>query len=532
MFDKTSRIAIACALGLSAASVQAEDSAEESARPNILLIISDDVGLDVTPGMVPGLIEGLLQQYGPEGLDHPNYLAIDGKPASTPHLDQLAAEGMVFTEAWAHPFCSPTRASLLTGLFAAKTHVQTYADALSQNHVSFVAGLKDEGGYSTGIFGKWHMSGLPQPNASDYPGMKPKEAGFEIFRGNLHAALPTFWEYPFHVQDAGTPASEWRTMEAPTASLPGIEPSTYAAVSKGADTIDWIRAQEEADPDKPWFAWLAFNLSHATAGSNPSQMIIPNADTLDDVTRAEVEACGGVFGTAEPGDCSGEAQNRAMTNSMDTIIGQVLEAVDEIDPNTYVIYVGDNGTPMYGRPNLDFIDNMYITRTGRGKGSTYESGARVPLVIRGPGIEPGSRSNDFVHVVDLFATILDLAGLETPEEVSNSAGDGTVALDSVSLYPIITGATDRVRDQDHDYILTESSNLMTGGTKVIGARNAVYKLVCTDGAVDCEFYDLTLDPLEEYPLTKPTSCEGSWDTSDPEWHFCFLSDVVANRSIL
>ncbi len=57
-----------------------------------------------------------------------------------------------------------------------------------------------------------------------------------------------------------------------------------------------------------------------------------------------------------------------------------------LDRDTIVIYVGDNGTPMYGRPQLDFIDNLYITRTGRGKGTAYESGARVPLAIRGPGI--------------------------------------------------------------------------------------------------------------------------------------------------
>ncbi|MXO88128.1 sulfatase-like hydrolase/transferase [Alteraurantiacibacter aestuarii] len=519
-------------MGLTAVPANAADE-DTPRRPNILLIISDDVGLDVTPGMVPGLMEQLIAQYGPEGHDHPDYQAINGHPASTPVLDQLADDGMVFTDAWAQPFCSPTRASLLTGLFAGRTHVQTYADALSQNHDSFVRTLADRGGYSTAVFGKWHMAGLPA-EGGDYPGMKPKEAGFQLFRGNMHAALPSFWDYPLHVQDAGTPAGQWRTEEAPVASLPGIAPSTYAAVAKGSDTIDWIRAQEEADPDRPWFTWLAFNLSHATAIQQPSAMMVPNADTLDDVSRAEMEACGGTFGTNEVGNCSGEALMRAMTNSMDTIIGQVLAAVDDIDPNTYVIYIGDNGTPMYGRPNLDFIDNMYITRTGRGKGSAFESGAHVPMVIRGPGIEAGSQNGEFVHVADLFATILSLAGLEVPETVSNSAGDAQIALDSVSLDPILRGGADRVRDPDHDFILTESSNLMTGGTKVIGARNATFKLVCTDSTEDCDFYNLTSDPLEEYPLPEPGSCAASedWTTADPFWHYCFLLDVVAKRSIL
>ena len=97
-----------------------------------------------------------LQDY-----NHPDYRKIDGKPASTPVLDKFAKQGMRFANIWAHPFCSPTRAAMLTGLFAAKTKVTTYADALSPNHTSFVRKLKDEAGYSTAIFGKWHMAGLP-----------------------------------------------------------------------------------------------------------------------------------------------------------------------------------------------------------------------------------------------------------------------------------------------------------------------------------------------------------------------------------
>ncbi len=81
-----------------------------------------------------------------------------------------------------------------------------------------------------------------------------------------------------------------------------------------------------------------------------------------------------------------------------------------LDPNTHVIFIGDNGTPMYGRPNLDFIDNMYITQTGRGKGTAYESGARVPMVIRGPGIKACAKSNEYVHAADLFSNYVDVSG--------------------------------------------------------------------------------------------------------------------------
>ena len=129
-------------------------------KPNILLIIGDDFGMDVTSDMYPGLIGELQKKYGPSGHNHPDYKKIKGSPASTPRLDKLAREGMLFTNVWAHPFCSPTRAAILTGLFGKKAKVLTFADPLSQNHTSFVQKLKEEGGYSTALFGKWHLAVL------------------------------------------------------------------------------------------------------------------------------------------------------------------------------------------------------------------------------------------------------------------------------------------------------------------------------------------------------------------------------------
>lgn len=522
-------IAGICACAYTHAAAAQADRA--TSRPNILLIIADDVGLDVTTDLYPGLIDELADQYGPAGHAHPDHEKIVGNPASTPVLEDLARGGVVFSNAWAEPFCSPTRASILTGLFAARTDVLTPADPLSQNHVSVAQLLKDDGGYSTAVFGKWHMAGVPRGDV-EYPGMKPLEAGFDLFKGNLHAALQTFWEYDYHVQDEDTAPGEWRTEAPPERSLPGIAPTTYAPVVKGADTIEWITQREEEDPDKPWFVWLAFNLSHATISRTPSQMIVPNEDTLNDAARAEMDACGGEFGSANLGSCSGEQVMRAMTSSMDTIIGKVLEAVDELDPNTYVIFIGDNGTPMYGRPGLDFIDNMYITRSGRGKATVYESGARVPLVIRGPGIEAGSRNDEFVHATDLFATILELADLPVPQAVPSRDGAATVSVDSVSLAPVLFGDETVVRDPNEGYLLTE----VRGRRSQVGARNSAYKVVCRGSAevADCDLYDLAADPLEEYPLEKPDDCgpyrDGTWTPDDSAWHYCRLTEIVATES--
>lgn len=509
----------------------AADARPAASRPNILLIISDDVGLDVSTTMYPGLVEAVSRQYGPQGLKHPGHAAIQGRPASMPNLDRLARQGVVFSNTWAQPFCSPTRASILTGLFAAKANVLNYTDPLAQPFTSFVQRLKDEGGYSTGLFGKWHLAGMPGANAN-YPGMKPKEAGFEIFKGNMHAAIKTYWDYDYMEQDAATPANQWRTGKPPAKSLPGIAPTTMSGVVQVADALEWIGAQEKANPSKPWFTWLAFNLAHATAQQQPSAMMVPEADTLDEPTRREMQACGGTFGSQQTGRCSGEALERAMTNSMDTLIGKALEEVDRLDRNTIVIYVGDNGTPMYGRPNLDFIDNLYITRKARGKGTTYESGARVPFAVRGPGIAANRINDEYVHVADLFPTVLEMAGIRPPAEVSTGDGKGTQAVDGRSLKPILDGKAKSVRDPDQGFVLTESLNLMTNSTRQVAARNATYKVICTEktDAAACEFYNLKNDPLEEYPLPKPASCEARTTVKDPAWHYCRLNGLIAKES--
>jgi len=502
-----------------------------AAEPNILFVIMDDVGMDTTTQMHPGLIEDLTVQYGPQGHNHPFYRRIAGSPASTPTLNTLAQQGVAFTQVWVQAYCSPTRASILTGLYAAKTEVLDYADSLSLNHETVARILRDEMGYSTAIFGKWHVSGL-----GFYPGMKPKQAGFDLFLGNLSGAVEDYWSYDYQIQDDKTLPFQWRTEEAPTRSLPGIAPTTYAPVVKVADTIDWIEAQESADPGKPWFAWLAFNLSHITGGQSPT--FVPNYDTLDEPTRDEILACGGVFGTADIGSCSGPALNRAMTNSLDTLLGKLLEAVDAIDPSAYVIVIGDNGTPMYGAPAINFIDNMYITRFGRGKGTVYESGVRVSMAVRGPGITAGRVSDASIHGVDLFATILDLAGAAVPGFVPNSSGSDVIALDSVSLAPVIFSSAERVRDPDYGYVMSETVNPLANDARQVAARNATYKLLCKEDiqTESCTFYDLIDDPLEEYPLAKPGSCynfeNGIWTPADPFWHFCSLQEVLRTQSFL
>jgi arylsulfatase A-like enzyme len=235
-----------------------------------------NIGIDVTTQMYPGLIDSLTKQYGPSGHNHPKYQEIKGRPASTPILNKLARSGMRFTQAWANPFCSPTRGSILTGLYSAKTGVLDYYDTVSQNHHSFVRDLKEYGGYSTAAFGKWHMAGLGK-----YTGMKPKEAG-SIFTWAISTVPPIPIGNGITTSKTNTDAPDkYRTEKAPVRSLPGVAPTTYAPVVNAADTIQWLSEQKTTNPGKPWFVWLAFNLSHITEQQDPNPMIVPNIETMD-----------------------------------------------------------------------------------------------------------------------------------------------------------------------------------------------------------------------------------------------------------
>jgi len=282
--------------------------------------------------------------------------------------------------------------------------------------------------------------------------------------------------------------------------------------------------------------WLAFNLSHITGNQNPNPMVVPNVDTMDEAAIKEMKGCGGTFGSAIVGNCSSEALMRAMTNSMDTIVSKVLEVVDKQDPNTYIIYLGDNGTWMFGEKR-EFIDNMYITRRGRSKGTAYESGARVSMAIRGPRIPANTQCDVPIHGVDLFATILELAGLDVPKIVPNRAGD-PVPVDSVSLTPLLFKGAKSLRDPNKGYMLAETVNPIMNNQRQVGARNTKYKVLCIDkaDAASCTFYNLVDDPLEEYPLAKPDSCDnyknGTWTPAAPEWNFCRLQEVIGKESFL
>jgi hypothetical protein len=131
-----------------------------------------------------------------------------------------------------------------------------------------------------------------------------------------------------------------------------------------------------------------------------------------------------------------------------------------------------------------------------------------------------------------------MAGLEAPKTVPNRDGSGTVAVDAVSLMPVLFDGAKQIRDPNMGYLLTETTNPVRNDISEAGARNEKFKVMCTENTAtaNCQFFNLVEDPLEEYPLAKPESCakyqDKSWTPATQDWHYCRLQEVLAKESFL
>ena len=444
----------------------------ERSVPNVLVLIADDLGVEQ------------LASFG-----------IGSQPAITPNLDSLARQGMSFSNVWAQPICSPTRATLLTGRYGFRTGVGTatperiggeypelgrsenggpdlssfsglsekpievYEDlgpvfrefrryfanddnpadgpfpsgsGLNSNELALPEILRNsDSAYATAAVGKWHL-------AESRNGwlQHPSNVGFDYYSVNM----------------LNQPESYFGWFE----NVNGIieQRSGYTPEQKIDDAIDWISQQS----DEPWFFWLAFNLPHY-----PHH--IPEVEGLD-------------TSGLEPNDHRGVLD--AMTARMDQEIGRLLAAIGEEElSNTIIVLIGDNGTT--GEAN----DPPF--HPDRGKFTLYEGGVRVPLIIAGPGIPDGVQSDVMVNSTDLFATLIELTGSEIP--------DGLVH-DSISLRPYFDNpAAPSIRDYMYADAFYEGSGIEEGAFAI---RDDSYKLIRWHDHQ--ELYDLNIDPYEKANL--------------------------------
>ena len=401
----------------------AATSAELRVRtPNILLIIADDYGVDVSG------------QYTDLGAD----------AFPTPHLDALARRGVVFENAWSNPTCSPTRATILTGRYGFRTGVGFGVNEFTTNdglldvnaEVTLPKAFKAAGTqYALANIGKWHVSrGVDDPNL----------AGWDHYAGNLYAGLDDYWSWEKVTNGVET------------------QSTTYATTDSVNDSVAWI-ADQEAN-GRPWLLWLALNAPHAPFHLPPSHL-----HGFDDLP-----------GT--PGDIAANtrAYYKAMVQAMDTEIGRLLSGLDL--SNTYVVFVGDNGTP--GNVVAEPFDSA------RSKFTVYQGGVHVPLIVAGPDVSR-RRSERLVNTSDIYSTLLELAGIAVNDVVPSG-----VTLDSVSFASDLFGtATRRGWSYTEQFATGGQVGLPFDVSLAQVIRDERYKLIAhTSG--DEELFDLDGDPLE------------------------------------
>ncbi len=309
--------------------------------PNILLIIADDLGIDAISGF-----------------------GVNTNLPTTPTIDALRENGLSFTNCWATPQCSPTRAAIMSGKYGIKTGVMRPPLVLDPDvHTSLFTKIEEQSptDYSMGLIGKWHIGGSNSNNFSHI-----SESGVPYYEGVFTSQVNDYFD--------------WTKL-----NLDGTQEqiTEYATKYFTDRAISWIDNQT-----KPWFLWLAHVAPHTPFQTPPQGTYTTNP--VDDPTTY-----------------------LAMIESMDYEINRLLESMDEETlENTVIVFIGDNGTP--GRSNTYFP-------TGHVKSSLYEGGVRVPMIITGKSIERVNEVEEgLVHAADLHATILELAGVQLLGGTENS----------------------------------------------------------------------------------------------------------------
>ncbi len=399
-------------------------SAESATRkPNVLFILADDLGWRDT------------SLYGSAFND-------------TPNIEKLASRGMRFTNAYsANPLCSPTRASIMTGLYPGRIGITTpgchlpqeifeasrpdkapaaqkaiqprSATRLKREYVTLAEVFK-QAGFTTGHFGKWHLG--PEPYS-------PLQQGFDV-------DIP-HWPGP---GPAGSYVAPWKF--SPKLNFTG-KPGEHIEDRMAEEAIRFITANK----DKPFFLnYWAFSVHAPFDGKK---------DYIEQY-RAKADP-------ANPQRCPVYG---AMTKSLDDAVGRLCKTLDDlgIADNTIIVFFSDNGGNMYNQ--VDGIPPTCNAPLRGGKATLYEGGTRVPCIVVWPGkLKTGSISDAFLSSVDFFPTLLEMVGVPKPADHK---------VDGLSQVPVLTGK-ESVRDTAFCYFPHYTP--ATGNLPGVWVRKGDWKLI-------------------------------------------------------
>lgn len=414
-----------------------------SDRPNIIYILADDLGY------------GDLSVYGQ-------------KKFKTPHIDKLAAQGMLFTQHYSgSTVCAPSRSALMTGMHTGHTVVRGNYEISPEGQYPIpdetytLAEYLKEAGYATGAFGKWGLG---------YPGSEgdPNFQGFDTFYGfNCQRIGHNY--YPYHL---------WSNQD--SIVLPGnsgTDKGEYAPNLIHEKTLQFL----EDNKDRPFFAYVPTIIPHA-------ELVVPEEIHRQYRGKFEPEKpykgtdngpgykVGGYGSQPEP-----HAAFVGMVSLLDQQVGEIVKKVEQlgIADNTIIIFTSDNGPHKEGGADPD-----YFNSNGPFKGykrDLYEGGIRVPMIVNWPHkIAEGSRTDHISAFWDVFPTVIDL--------VKGKEVDG---LDGISFLPTIVGNGEN--QAIHPYLYWEFHEI--GGRQAVRMGNwkAVKYNVLEDPEAELELYDLGKD---------------------------------------
>jgi len=385
LFLPTAAVAILCCVGTAA------ESAADSEKPNIIFILADDLGY------------GDLGCYGQQEIQ-------------TPHIDELAKEGMRFTRFYAgSTVCAPSRCTLMTGLHTGHCLIRGNRRVDLRDKDLTVAELLQSEGYRTGMFGKW---GLGSEGGTGLP----TRQGFDEFfgyldQGHAHNYYPTFLVRNEQREQLDNVVPD----EGPHGRGVATEKNTYSHDPIMAAALDFV----EKNHERPFFLYLPVTIPHANNEAGDAGMEVPNLGIYADRDWPEPE--------------KGRA---AMISYLDTGIGQLMQKLKElgIDRRTIVFFSSDNGPHDEGGSKSAFFNSSGSLRGS--KRYLYEGGIRVPMIARWPGkVKAGSTSDHVGAFWDFLPTAADLAGTKVPK-----------GIDGISFVPTLLGKGEQ---QEHDYLYWE-----------------------------------------------------------------------------
>lgn len=451
-FVTLAALLVACALLLTPGA-RASDRRPPDARPNILLILVDDLG------------------YG--------QLSVTGHPViKTPNIDRLATEGVQFTHGYAgSTVCSPSRVSLMTGRDLRMIQNLTNGTQLTETDVTFARVLQ-RSGYQTALFGKYGIGGAFGRN-------DPMTMGFTAWSGLInnieaHRQYPTIW----YVNNSVRPVAE----------NIGAQKGAYAQRMFTDAALQFL---DQRDKAKPFFVMMSYTAPHADLAA-PDRFVDPYRGKF-----AERPYPGWAKGKPGSGFSkfypdavdAPHAVLAGMVSALDSYVGELTAALERhgVADNTLIIFTSDNGPHSEG--GGDAIGWKAAAPYRGGKRDLYDGGIHVPMIMRWPSrVAAGTKNAAPISFADFLPTFAEAA--QAPAEALAGA-----AYNGKSFFGVLTGARADLDDRTL-YWAYASSRPTPGQPDQLrqAARKGKWKAVRLDSRAQVQLFDIIADPGETIDL--------------------------------